>query len=53
MAAGHDPDVRTSTYVAWLGIDAAWLAFALYEPGDIHRTGGYSTHQIGSVNWAC
>jgi hypothetical protein len=30
------------------------LAFAqfLYEPGDIHRTGGYSTHQIGSVNWA-
>jgi hypothetical protein len=29
------------------------LAFAqlLYEPGDIHRTGGYSTHQIGSVNW--
>ncbi|HZA37347.1 MAG TPA: hypothetical protein VE505_20595, partial [Vicinamibacterales bacterium] len=29
------------------------LAFAqfLYEPGDIHRTGGYSTHQMGSVNW--
>ena len=29
------------------------LAFAqfLYQPGDIHRTGGYSTHQFGSVNW--
>jgi hypothetical protein len=29
------------------------LAFAqfLYEPGDIHRTGGFSTHQFGSVNW--
>jgi hypothetical protein len=29
------------------------LAFAhfLYEPGDIHRTGGFSTHQVGSVNW--
>ena len=23
----------------------------LYEPGLIHRTGGYSTHQFGSVNW--
>jgi hypothetical protein len=23
----------------------------VYEPGDIHRTGGFSTHQINSVNW--
>ena len=29
------------------------VAFAqvLYEPGDIHRTGGFGTHQLGSVNW--
>jgi hypothetical protein len=28
-------------------------AFAqfLYEPGDIHRTGGFSSRQFGSVNW--
>ena len=23
----------------------------LYEPGDIHRTGGYDETQAGSVNW--
>jgi hypothetical protein len=23
----------------------------LYEPGDRHRTGGFSTHQFGSTNW--
>ena len=30
------------------------VAFAqfLYEPGDRHRTGGFSTHQFGAVNWA-
>ena len=29
------------------------VAFAqvLYEPGDIHRTGGFGTHQFSSVNW--
>ena len=28
-------------------------AFAefLYEPGDVHRTGGFSTHQFLSTNW--
>ena len=24
----------------------------LYEPGEIHRTGGFSEHQFSSVNWA-
>ena len=44
------------------GVERTWggwdvmlhgVAFAqfLYEPGFIHRTGGYSTHQFGSVNW--
>ncbi len=44
------------------GVERTWgnwnvmlhgLAFVqfLYEPGLIHRTGGYSTHQFGSVNW--
>ena len=44
------------------GVERTWggwevmlhgVAFAqfLYEPGYIHRTGGYSTHQFGSVNW--
>ena len=23
----------------------------IYEPGEIHRTGGFSTHQLGSTNW--
>jgi hypothetical protein len=23
----------------------------LYEPGETHRTGGFSTHQVSSVNW--
>src|SRR5687767_11320067 len=23
----------------------------LYEPGERHRTGGFSTRQLGSVNW--
>jgi hypothetical protein len=29
------------------------VAFAtfLYEPGDVHRTGGFSTHQFVSTNW--
>ena len=29
------------------------VAFAelLFEPGDIHRTGGFSGHQFASVNW--
>jgi hypothetical protein len=29
------------------------VAFAqfIYEPGDIHRTGGNSTRQFGSINW--
>lgn len=29
------------------------IAFAqfLYEPGDRHRTGGFSSRQVGSVNW--
>ena len=31
----------------------AGVAFvqALYEPGDRHRTGGFSTRQAGSINW--
>ena len=40
---------------AWRGWDVMLheLVFAqfLYEPGDFHRTGGFSTHQGGSVNW--
>ena len=30
-----------------------WNAFGqfLYEPGLIHRTGGFETHQTSSVNW--
>ena len=27
------------------------FAYFLYEPGDRHRTGGFSTHQAGSTNW--
>jgi hypothetical protein len=26
---------------------------ALYEPRERHRTGGFSTRQVGSLNWAC
>ncbi len=44
------------------GVHHAWrvwqvmvhgTAFAqyLYEPDDVHRTGGFSTHQFGSINW--
>lgn len=29
---------------------AAFAQF-LYEPGDRHRTGGFSSHQLSSVNW--
>jgi hypothetical protein len=40
----------------WRGWDvmlhgAAYVQF-LYEPGDIHRTGGFSEGQASSVNWA-
>ena len=40
------------TWGGW-GVMLHGVAFAqfLYEPGFIHRTGGYSTHQFGSVNW--
>jgi hypothetical protein len=27
------------------------FAYFFYEPGDRHRTGGFSTHQFGSTNW--
>jgi hypothetical protein len=27
------------------------FAYFLYEPGDRHRTGGFSTQQFGSTNW--
>ena len=44
------------------GVDRTWrgwnfmlhgVAFAqfLYEPGEVHRTGGFSEAQLGSVNW--
>ena len=40
---------------SWRGWDIMLhgMAFGqfLYEPGFIHRTGGFSTHQFGSVNW--
>jgi hypothetical protein len=40
---------------SWRGWDVMLhgVAFGqfLYEPGFIHRTGGFSTHQFGSVNW--
>jgi hypothetical protein len=32
-------------------VHGALFAQYLYEPGDIHRTGGSSNHQGGSVNW--
>src|SRR5262245_58468767 len=39
----------------WRGWEAMahGVAFGqyLYEPGFIHRTGGFSTHQVGVVNW--
>src|SRR3954470_10177878 len=40
---------------SWGGWDVMLngVAFAtfLYEPGDVHRTGGFSTHQFVSTNW--
>lgn len=44
------------------GVEATWgrwslmlhgtaLVQYLYEPGDRHRTGGFATHQVSSVNW--
>ncbi|MFL6280539.1 MAG: hypothetical protein ACJ731_10540 [Vicinamibacterales bacterium] len=40
---------------SWSGWDVMLngVAFAsfLYEPGDVHRTGGFSTHQFVSTNW--
>jgi hypothetical protein len=42
-------------YRTWRGWQVMFHgnAFAqfLYEPGDIHRTGGFSTRQFGSINW--
>jgi hypothetical protein len=39
----------------WRGWDimlhGAAVGQLLYEPGYIHRTGGFSTYQFGSVNW--
>jgi hypothetical protein len=39
----------------WRGWDLMFhgVAFAqfLYEPADQHRTGGFESHQFGSVNW--
>jgi hypothetical protein len=39
----------------WHGWDArlngALFVQAIYELGDRHRTGGASTHQVGSINW--
>jgi len=34
----------------WMFHGAGFLQF-VYEPGVIHRTGGFSTHQLDSVNW--
>ena len=40
------------TWGGWeVMLHGAAFAQFLYEPGYIHRTGGYSTHQFGSVNW--
>jgi hypothetical protein len=39
---GWDVMLHGTLFVQWL-----------YEPHEIHRTGGFSTHQLGSVNWAC
>ncbi len=40
------------TFGAW-DVMFHWNAFGqfLYEPGLIHRTGGFETHQTSSVNW--
>src|SRR4029450_13824267 len=37
---GWDVMLHGTLFVQWL-----------YEPNEIHRTGGFSTHQLGSVNW--
>ena len=40
------------TWRGWtVMLHGAAFAQLLYEPGDIHRTGGRSTYQAGSVNW--
>jgi hypothetical protein len=51
------PDVTAAygtvkTWGSWTAMlhGLADLQF-LYEPGDIHRTGGFATSQLGSVNW--
>ena len=44
------------------GVERPWHGWAvmfsgtaaaqfLYEPGEVHRTGGFSTHQFSSTNW--
>ncbi len=39
----------------WHGWDVMLNGMAaaqfLYEPGEVHRTGGFSTHQFSSTNW--
>lgn len=32
-------------------LHGAAFVHVLYEPGEIHRTGGYSRRQAGSINW--
>jgi hypothetical protein len=34
-----------------LRVNGGVFVQAVYEPGDRHRTGGFSTHQVGSLNW--
>ena len=40
---------------SWRGwevmLHGALFAQFIYEPGDIHRTGGFGTRQLASVNW--
>lgn len=35
-----------------LRLDGVAFFQALYEPRDRHRTGGFDTRQVGSINWA-
>jgi hypothetical protein len=35
-----------------LRVDGVAFLQAIYEPRDRHRTGGFDTRQVGSVNWA-
>ena len=32
-------------------LDATAVGQFLYEPGEIHRTGGFASEQVSSVNW--